>query len=192
MARHNITRKALVPTIWRATEKRAVNWNKHHRNRSTIRPSSSRTVPTNLEDNIIDRAFTILAGRLQLATISLSTKKIAEQYLLHKLMTKEREIFGAIWLDVKNRVLACEELSQGTLNHARIYPREIIKSALAHNAASVILYHNHPSGDATPSTADKELTAQLKTTLKSVDVQILDHLIIAGTQTFSFAERGEL
>ncbi|MDD2883514.1 MAG: DNA repair protein RadC [Dechloromonas sp.] len=103
------------------------------------------------------------------------------------------EVFMALWLDNQNRLLAAEQLFSGTLNQTAVYPREVIKSALAHNAAAVILAHNHPSGLAEPSTADELLTRTLKTALNTVDVRLLDHFIVAGNASpLSFAERGML
>ncbi|MCP5279142.1 MAG: DNA repair protein RadC [Thiobacillus sp.] len=102
------------------------------------------------------------------------------------------EVFMALFLDAQNRVLAREELFRGTLTQTSVYPREVVKRALAHNAAGIILAHNHPSGVAEPSQADRWLTDQLKTALGLVDVKVLDHFIVAGTRGLSFAERGLL
>jgi DNA repair protein RadC len=98
----------------------------------------------------------------------------------------------ALFLDAQNRVLAKEELFRGTLTQTSVYPREVVKRALAHNAAGVILAHNHPSGVAEPSQADRHLTDQLKSALSLVDVRVLDHFVVAGSSGFSFAERGYL
>ena len=102
------------------------------------------------------------------------------------------EVFMALFLDAQNRVLAREELFRGTLTQTSVYPREVVKRALAHNAAGIILAHNHPSGVAEPSQADRWLTDQLKTALGLVDVKVLDHFIVTGTRGLSFAERGLL
>jgi DNA repair protein RadC len=102
------------------------------------------------------------------------------------------EVFMALFLDAQNRVLAREELFRGTLTQTSVYPREVVKRALAHNAAGIILAHNHPSGVAEPSQADRWLTDQLKTALGLVDVKVLDHFIVAGAKGLSFAERGWL
>lgn len=114
------------------------------------------------------------------------------QWLQLHLANRPHEIFMALWLDSQNRLLASEELFRGSLNQTSVYPREVVKSALAHNAAAVILAHNHPSGIAEPSTADETLTRSLKTSLGLVDVKLLDHFIVAGSTTLSFAERGLL
>lgn len=97
-----------------------------------------------------------------------------------------------LFLDAQNRLNAAEELFSGTLTQTSVYPREVIKRAMHHNAASVILAHNHPSGVAQQSAADELLTQQLKQALALVDVRVLDHFIVAGNQTLSFAERGLL
>jgi DNA repair protein RadC len=104
----------------------------------------------------------------------------------------EHELFIALFLDSQNRLIACEELFRGTLAQTSVYPREVVKAALRHNAAAVIFAHNHPSGIAEPSRADELLTAALKQALAVVDIRTIDHFIIAGTVAVSFAERGML
>lgn len=98
----------------------------------------------------------------------------------------------AIYLDNQLRLITCEEVARGTLTQASVYPREIIKAALKHHAAALILAHNHPSGVAEPSQADLALTRHLKTALSLVDVRLLDHLIVTGSSAISLAERGQL
>jgi DNA repair protein RadC len=112
------------------------------------------------------------------------------QYLRLWLGHLEHEVFVALYLDAQNRLLTAEELFRGTLTQTSVYPREVVKHALKHNAAALILAHNHPSGVAEPSRADELLTASLKQALSLVDVRVLDHLIVAGNATVSFAERG--
>jgi DNA repair protein RadC len=102
------------------------------------------------------------------------------------------EVFSVVFLDAQNRVLAAEELFRGTLTQTSVYPREVVKRVLAHNAAGVILAHNHPSGVAEPSQADRWLTEQLKAALALVDVKVMDHFVVAGGHTLSFVERGLL
>lgn len=102
----------------------------------------------------------------------------------------EHEVFVALFLDAQNRLLVSEELFRGTLTQTSVYPREVVKRALRTNAAAVIFAHNHPSGVAEPSRADEMLTTNLKQALALVDVRVLDHLIVAGRTTMSFAERG--
>lgn len=104
----------------------------------------------------------------------------------------EHEVFIVLHLDVRNHLIKDEEIFRGTLTHTSIYPREIVKSALARNAASVILAHNHPSGNSEPSSADRVLTTQLASALSMVNVRVVDHFIVAGDSILSFAEQGLL
>jgi DNA repair protein RadC len=114
-------------------------------------------------------------------------------WLRLRLATRPCEVFMALWLDAQNRLLRAEELFTGTLTQTSVYPREVVKAALACNAAAVILAHNHPSGVAEPSRADEMLTRSLKEALALVDVKLLDHFIVAGNAPpLSFAERGLL
>ena len=106
-----------------------------------------------------------------------------------RLRDREHETFAALFLDNQHRVIAFDELSQGTIDGASVYPREVIKAALKHGAAAVIFAHNHPSGVAEPSAADRALTERLKAALAQVDIRVLDHFVV-GEQVVSFAERG--
>jgi DNA repair protein RadC len=102
------------------------------------------------------------------------------------------EVFSVLFLDAQQRLIACEELFRGTLTQTSVYPREVVRRALTLNCASVILSHNHPSGIAEPSRADQILTRELQSALKLVDVQVLDHIIVAAAESVSFAELGLL
>lgn len=113
-----------------------------------------------------------------------------KQYLQLSLASLSREVFGVMFLDAQNRLLAYETLFEGSLMQASVYPREVVKRAMVHNAAAVILSHNHPGGVARPSRADEQLTQTLKEALNMVDVTVLDHVIVAGQHTFSFNEHG--
>ncbi len=124
---------------------------------------------------------------------SLSSPGAVRDWLTLRLGQQEREIFLALWLDAQNRLLDPQELFAGSLTQASVYPREVVKAALARNAAAVIFAHNHPSGLAEPSRADELLTRTLKEALALVDVKVLDHFVVAGQQPpLSFAERGLL
>jgi DNA repair protein RadC len=123
---------------------------------------------------------------------ALSSPRAVRDYLRLTLAGREQEVFAVLLLDAQHRVIACEELFQGTLTQTSVYPREVVKCALKHNAAAVIFAHNHPSGIAEPSHADEILTRSLKSALALVDIQVLDHFIVAGARTMSFAERGLL
>jgi DNA repair protein RadC len=121
---------------------------------------------------------------------TLRSPDTVSNYLQLALGGKHQEVFLVLFLDTQNRLIAAEELFRGTLNHASVYPREVVKRALAHNAAAVILAHNHPSGIAEPSQSDQQLTAALKQALALVDVRVLDHFVVAAAECLSFAERG--
>ena len=122
---------------------------------------------------------------------ALSSPQAVRDWLRLSLGGLQHEVFVALWLDSQNRLIATEELFHGTLTQTSVYPREVVKRALACNAGSVILAHNHPSGLAEPSTADQMLTSTLKQTLALIDVKVLDHFIItSGAEPLSFAERG--
>ena len=123
---------------------------------------------------------------------SLSSPRAVCDFLLLTLGGRAHEVFVALFLDSQNRLLASEELFRGTLTQTSVYPREVVKTALRHNAAGVIFAHNHPSGVAEPSRADELLTQTLKQALSLVEIKTLDHFIVAGTRTVSFAERGLL
>lgn len=122
----------------------------------------------------------------------LGSPSAVRDYLRFTLKDRPYEVFAAVFLDAQNRVIGQEELFRGTLTQTSVYPREVVKRALARNAASLILAHNHPSGVAEASQADRLLTQQLRQALSLVDVRVLDHFIVAGTQILSFAETGLL
>ena len=123
---------------------------------------------------------------------ALASPQAVRDYLRLTLARRDHEVFLVLLLDAQHRVVTSEELFRGTLTQTSVYPREVVKCALKHNAAAVIFAHNHPSGVAEPSHADEILTRSLKAALALVDVQVLDHFIVAGTRTMSFAERGLL
>ena len=123
---------------------------------------------------------------------SLSSPQAVKDYLRLSLGNLPHEVFVVLFMDARNRLLAADQMFQGTLTQTSVYPREVVKRALTHNAAAVILAHNHPSGASEPSQADRYLTESLKQALALVDVQVLDHIIVAGRAAHSFAERGLL
>lgn len=123
---------------------------------------------------------------------ALNSPRAVREYLQLLLKGRQQEVFVALFLDAQHRVIATEELFQGTLTQTSVYPREVVKRALYHNAAAVIFAHNHPSGVAEPSQSDQLLTDALKQALQLVDVRVLDHFIVAGTEGCSFAEKGML
>ncbi|HTG96921.1 MAG TPA: DNA repair protein RadC [Burkholderiales bacterium] len=123
---------------------------------------------------------------------ALTSPGAVRDYLRLALSRREEEVFVCIWLDAQHKVIEIREAFTGTLTQTSVYPREIVKAALARNAAAVIFAHNHPSGVAQPSQADELLTRNLREALALVDVKVLDHFIVAGNQAISFAERGLL
>ena len=142
-------------------------------------------------DQTIQRALKILAERMRTGD-ALGSPGAVRDYLRLLLSGKEHEVFVVIYLDAQNRVLESEELFRGTLTQTSVYPREVVKYALRHNAAAVLFAHNHPSGVAEPSHADQLLTQTLKQALALIDIKVLDHFIVAGSASISFAERGLL
>ncbi|MHB1658058.1 MAG: RadC family protein [Acidithiobacillus sp.] len=144
---------------------------------------------TQTDDAIIAQAMSILDARMRQRDEAMSSPNTVKNYLRLKLNGLEHEVFCVLFLDNQNRVIEFEEMFRGTLSQASVYPREVVKAALAHNAAAVILAHNHPSGEPEPSRADTVLTDTLKNALALVDVKVLDHFIVGDT-VLSFAERG--
>ena len=140
---------------------------------------------------ILELARRALAGELRTGS-ALTSPQAVRDYLRLTLGGRAHEVFVALYLDAQHRVLALDELFRGTLTQTSVYPREVVKAALAANAAAVIFAHNHPSGIAEPSQADELLTRNLKDALALVDVKVLDHFIVAGNRALSFAERGLL
>lgn len=122
----------------------------------------------------------------------LTDPEATRQYLESRIGRHLHEVFAVVFLDNRHHVIACEEMFRGTLDGASVYPREVVKAALGHNAAAVIFAHNHPSGVAEPSSADRDITNRLKQALALVDIRTLDHLVIGHGETVSFAERGLL
>ena len=140
---------------------------------------------------IFEMSRRALSEQMQVKDVLNSPKQVRD-YLCLKLGQLTREVFMVLFLDSQNRIVTTEEMFSGTLMQTSIYPREVVKRALHHNAASVIFAHNHPSGIAQQSQADEMITKQLKEALALVDVRVLDHFIVAGNVTLSFAERGLL
>jgi DNA repair protein RadC len=140
-------------------------------------------------DEIITQALNILRRRLGAPGAALNDPDATRAYLQLEMAALEREVFACIFLNNRNRVIAFEKLFYGTVDGAAVYPREVVKAVLEHNAAAVIFAHNHPSGDAEPSAADNEITRRLREALALIDVRVLDHLIV-GRGITSLAERG--
>jgi len=140
---------------------------------------------------VLELARRTLGEELQKG-INLNSPDNVKRYLQLLIGSKPFESFAVLFLDVKLRLIECEELFRGSLTNTRVYPREVIKRALYHNAASVILAHNHPSGQIDPSQSDISLTRELKKALSIVEISVLDHIVVAENLTYSFAEHGIL
>jgi len=133
-----------------------------------------------------------LAEQLVQQGSALTSSQATRDYLISELRNETREVFAVLFLDNQHQVLKFERLFFGTLNAATVYPRVVVEQALTHHSAAVILAHNHPSGIAEASIADKHITQKLEQALQLIDVKVLDHMIIAGHQCYSFAEHGEI
>jgi DNA repair protein RadC len=138
---------------------------------------------------VFELARRALSQRLKERT-AFQTPDAVKQYLQLQLAHKKQEVFAVLFLDSQNRMLALEEMFQGTLSQTSVYPREVVLRALHHQAAAVVLSHNHPSGSVQPSRADEHLTQTLKASLALVDVRVLDHIIVGQGQALSMAEQG--
>jgi DNA repair protein RadC len=140
---------------------------------------------------VLEIARRTLGEALRTGPVLDSSRQLRE-YLMLELGTRPHEVFIGLFLDSQNRLLSAKELFRGTLLQTSIYPREVVKAALAANAASVVFAHNHPSGVARPSQADEIVTRTLQTALLLVDIAVVDHIVVAGHRTYSFAEAGLL
>jgi len=138
----------------------------------------------------IREALTLLERQLREPGASFTSSHAVRDWLRLQLATQEREVFIALFLDNQHRLIAHNTLFTGTLNHTEVHPREVVKTSLKHNAAAVIVAHNHPSGLAEPSQADRRVTERLKQALELVELRLLDHLVVGGMEVVSFAERG--
>lgn len=144
------------------------------------------------ECSVIDAALSILGRYLRQPGKALDTPAAVKDYLQLAIGCESREVFGVLYLNNQHQLIAFENHFLGTLAQTSVYPREILRAALRHNAAAVVLSHNHPSGNVNPSTADIALTATIRTALVHVDVRLLDHVIVAPGKALSMAEGGLL
>lgn len=147
------------------------------------RPASS--------EEVLSAARRVMAHRVRRGA-TLSSPAVTRDYLTLKFAEREHEVFVLILLDAQHRIIDVLELFRGSIDGATVYPREVVKAALAHNAAAVIFAHNHPSGLSEPSSMDRILTTRLREALTVVEIRVLDHLVIGGRDISSFAERGWL
>ncbi|AYQ10679.1 DNA repair protein RadC [Escherichia coli] len=140
----------------------------------------------------IQEALTLLENQLREPGAAFTSTVAVRDWLRLHMAGLEREIFKVLYLDNQHRLLASETLFTGTISSTEVHPREIVRAAMKHNAAAIIAAHNHPSGEAEPSQADKHITQRIVGALALVDVRLLDHLVIGGMDIVSFAERGWL
>ncbi|MPW31887.1 DNA repair protein RadC [Agarivorans sp. B2Z047] len=142
------------------------------------------------ETRVLDQAASILQQRFHREGVFTNSETV-KHYLKLQLSHYEQEVFALMLLDSQHRLIEFKSLFYGTVNSASVYPREVVKSVLKANAAAVIFAHNHPSGVAEPSAADRAITTQLQTALAIIDVSVLDHIVV-GEYPVSFAQRGWL
>lgn len=142
------------------------------------------------DNRIIVEALAIIDRRMYTRGEAMTCPETVKDYLKLHIAQNEHEVFGVVFLDSKHRAIAFEVLFYGSIDGASVYPRQVVKRGLAHNAAAAILTHNHPSGELEPSHADRVLTERLKTALALVEIRVLDHFIIGAGQPLSLAEQG--
>lgn len=144
------------------------------------------------DNDTLKRAMRILEDRMsyKVNNTVFTSPDLVKNYLKIKLAEREREVFACLFLDNRHQLIEYNELFYGTIDGASVHPREVVKAALKCNAAAVIISHNHPSGIPEPSKADESITARLKQALELIDIRILDHIIVGGMDSVSFAERG--
>jgi DNA repair protein RadC len=140
---------------------------------------------------VMELARRAIAEQMQ-AGHAMTSPETVKRYLRMRFGNQRHESFIVLFIDVKNHLIADKELFRGTLTHTAVYPREVVREALACNAASVMLAHNHPSGTPHPSQADLNITQRLREALALVDIRVLDHFVVAGPLVHSFAENGQL
>jgi DNA repair protein RadC len=141
--------------------------------------------------DVLERAQALLSQRYRPGAPVLSSPSLTREFLRTRLGARDHETFGLIHLDVRYRLIAVEDLFRGTIDRASVHPREVVKAVLARNSAAVVLYHNHVSGVSEPSAADEAITRHIKEVLTTLDVRVVDHLIVADP-IYSFAEHGRL
>ena len=144
------------------------------------------------EQAVIEAALAILRAKLRLPGEFVRSPGDARTMALLHFANFEIEVFAVMFFNANHGLIAFDDMAHGTLTQTSVYPREIVRAALRHNASAVILAHNHPSGDTSPSNADRALTRALMAALAAIDVQVLDHLVIGGDRVLSFAEQGIL
>jgi len=143
------------------------------------------------DQQVVDKAIAILESQINKSDSFTSPKETAT-YLRLKFAALDHEVFSVLWLDNVHRPITLDPMFRGTIDGASVYPREVVKSALHYEAAACILSHNHPSGVCEPSQADQRITKKIQQSLDTIDVRVLDHIIVSTEGTLSFAEQGIL
>jgi len=156
--------------------------------KALINKNTSQVIQVN-EAEAYELAISVLEVKFKNSNF-ITSSQATKQYLVTQLAHEEREVFCCIYLNNQHQVISFEKVFFGTVNSCAVYPREIAKQALLCNATAAIFAHNHPSGTLEPSNADKAITARLKTALALLDISVLDHIIVGGVNTMSFAEQG--
>jgi DNA repair protein RadC len=141
---------------------------------------------------IMEAASFVEARRFETSRVDLSLPTLANQFLIGQLRHSPIEFFCVLYLDVRFRLISFEKMSRGTIDNASVHPREVVREVLEREATAIIISHNHPSGYAVPSYADREMTERLQGALALIDVRLLDHIIVGGTECYSFADNGLL
>jgi len=155
-----------------------------------VRDDQGRYLPASA-DQILAAARQVIEQKIQRGA-SFTSPATVKEYLCTKLAGLEHEVFAVLFLDTRHRLIEYAEMFRGTIDGAAVYPREVVKMALQHNAAALIFSHCHPSGNPEPSQDDRRITEQLKKALSLIDVRTLDHIVVGGDRTASFAEMGLL
>lgn len=144
------------------------------------------------EDRTIRKALRICEGRLQQTHGFMTSPEAARHFLIAKFAGRKSEVFAIMFLNVRNALIEYREMFEGTIDGAVVYPREVVRAVIETNAAAVMLAHNHPSGISEPSEADRRITDKLQRALALIEVRVIDHIVVGGITTTSFAERGWL
>lgn len=150
------------------------------------------SIHSDYSNKLISEAINCLEKRIRRATLSLNHSQDVCAFLRLHLAVEKHEVFAVSFLDSRHRLIQFEKLFHGTINETAVYPRRVVEKALEYNAAAVILAHNHPSEECKPSLADRAVTRELRTILKIINVQVLDHIIVSHHDSYSFAEHGLL
>ena len=154
-----------------------------------FRPLTPASLSSAEQSSVVALALKVLSARFRRGR-TLNAPQDIQQFLRLKLTGRRNEVFGIIYLDTRHRIIAIEDLFQGTVDGAAVYPRVVVQKALDYNAAAIVFYHPHPSGNAEPSEADRSITLKLGRALALVDIRLIDHLIVTDGAFVSLAERG--